>query len=202
MTRNNHTLIISILVSLISINVQSQTKESIPKSKIHFCSKNEFGVLVAVGSIKDHSDIPVHTSDLLLELSTTNGIQYDRFFVGAGCRLRKWSKDFLVPLFLSSSIDLWKKKNSLFIHLELGHLFGTRDINYFDDREIGSFFTTYGLGFDLSVSKHTKLYLKANICHQKMKASAKSGLGPSTYLEPYNPTYLFAGLSLGLKFIK
>ena len=120
-------------------------------------------------------------------------------FVGLGVGIRKWDKDYLLPLFFTSSLNLWKGKNSLFLHVDLGHQFGNRQVNYFGDKETGSFYAAYGLGYDLSLSKHTKLYLKASVCHQNMKAAAKAGLGPSNYLEPYDPNYLFLRISLGLK---
>jgi hypothetical protein len=142
--------------------------------------------------------------EIFSEFSSANGIQYDGVFLGLGIGIRKWdrewSTDFLFPLFGSLSLDLWKGKNTLFLHLELGHQFGSRRANMFGHKEAGSFFAAYGLGYDWSVSEQLKLYLKASVCHQLTKASGPySGLGPSIYPEPYDPRYLFFQISLGVR---
>lgn len=182
------------------VNSHAQTKDSLVKPKIQFCSKNEFGALIGTGSIENDANIPVSPQEFVLELVTSNGVQFDRVFAGLGLGVRKWEKDYLLPVFFTSSVNLWKGKNALFLNLDVGHQFGSRQTNFFGDKETGSFFVTYGLGYDLSIAKSTKLYLKVNVCHQSMKAAAKSGLGPSNYLEPYDPRYLFLRVSLGLKF--
>lgn len=144
--------------------------------------------------------MPVSPGEVVFELSTSNGFQYDRLFVGVGVGIRKWDNDYLLPVFFTSSLNLWKGKNALFLHLDLGHQFGNRQANFFGDKETGSFYAAYGLGYDLSLAKRTKLYLKASVCHQQMKAAAKAGLGPDNYLEPYDPNYLFFRISLGIQF--
>lgn len=186
-----------------NLNSFAQTKDSLSKPRIQFCSKNEFGVWIGIGSIyKEKGGDHWSNSSKILELTTSNGFQYDRLFIGLGVGIRKWDKDYLLPMFFASSINLWKGKNSLFLHLDLGHQFGNRRTNFFGDKETGSFFAAYGLGYDLSIAKRIKLYLKANVYYQSMKAAAKSGLGPSNYLEPYDPRYLFFRISLGVKFTK
>jgi hypothetical protein len=185
------------------MNLYAQEKDSLSRPKIQFCSKNEFGVWFGIGSIyKEKGGDHWSNSSKILEMTTSNGIQYDRLFVGLGIGIRKWDNNYLIPLFFNSSVNLWKNKNSLFLHLDLGHQFGSRKTNYFGDKETGSFYLSYGLGYDFTIAKRLKLYLKTSISHQSMKSAAKSGLGPSNYMESYNPRYLFFRISLGLKFTK
>lgn len=165
-------LVICLWLSLICIpDSIAQTKDSLSKPKIQFCSRNELGTFIGMGTVKGSDDFYHPNREVLLELSSANGIRYDRFFVGLGVGIRKWDNNFLLPLFVSSSLNLWKGKSSLFLHLDLGHQFGTRSANMFGDKETGSFFAAYGLGYDWYVMEKLKLYLKASVCHQNMKAS-------------------------------
>jgi hypothetical protein len=202
------------IVCLWNLNLSAQTTDSLGNTKIdfsvlepeiRFSSKNEFGFFLGIGHLKGLSDYPVYNSDLIYELTSTNGIQYGSFFAGIGTGIRYWGNDFLVPLFLHLSIDLSinRKIKGFFLCADLGNQFGTRQSNSFGDKETGNFFATYGLGYQFPVSKQLKLYLKTTLCHQKTKAAGDySGLGPSTYQESYDPTYLFFRVSLGLKFTK
>ena len=180
---------------------------SVLKPKIQFCSKNELGVFLGLGRIENNVETVHSNKETILELTTTNGIQYGSFFAGIGTGVRKWGDDFLVPLFLHLSVDLsinlGKSRNAFFLCADLGNQFGSRQSNSFGNRETGNFFAAYGLGYQFPVAKQLKLYLKTTLCHQLTKAAGGySGLGPSIYQEPYNPTYLFCRISLGLKFTK
>lgn len=49
--------ILSLCMSMFwSINSFAQTKDSLVKPEIKFCSKNEFGGLIGIGRMKDKSD--------------------------------------------------------------------------------------------------------------------------------------------------
>lgn len=194
-------LIICFGISLFWISdVAAQSKDSLSKPYTQFCSRNELGMLFGVGTVRTPYDDFVWNNENILELSSSNGIRYGRLFAGVGVGIRKWDKHFLLPLFFTLSANLWEGKNSLFLHVDLGHQFGTRAANRFGDKETGSFFVAYGLGYDWSVTENLKLYLKASVCHQSMKASGTyTGLGPSTSVETYNPKYLFFRLSVGVR---
>jgi hypothetical protein len=89
--------------------------------------------------------------------------------------------------------------SAFFLHVDLGNQFGTRRSNYWGDKETGSFYAAYGLGYNIPVRKQN-LYVKASICHQMVKAVGESsGLGSSTYQEHSDRTYLFCRISFGLK---
>lgn len=184
-----------------ALNASAQTTDSLSKPKIRFCSKNELGGLIGIGQMKDASDYPVHNSEWALELISTNGIRYASWFMGIGAGLRTWSfTDVTFPVFAHVSLDLWK--TGLYLHADLGNQFGTRKSNYRGDKETGSFYAAYGLGYTIPTRKQN-LYVKASLCHQKMKATGDfSGLGPSNYPEHYSLNYMFARISLGLKFTK
>ena len=164
-----------------------------------FCSKNELGGLIGIGNIRNPNDYQMWNPDWALELTSTNGIRYAPWFLGIGVGVRTWGIDFTFPVFGHVSLDLYK--TGLFLHADMGHQFGVRK-NYFGDRETGSFYAAYGLGYNFSI-KRQALYVKASICHQKTKAAdEQGGLGPSNYPEHYDPTYLFCRISLGLTFTK
>ncbi|WP_300661417.1 hypothetical protein [Fluviicola sp.] len=181
-------------------NATAQNGDSPPKPRIQFCSKNEFGVSMGMGTIKGMDDFDYRNKESVLELSSSNGIRYGRLFVGAGIGVRKWGNDYLLPLFFTSSLNLWNGKNSLFLHLDVGNQFGNRKPNFFGDKETGNFFIAYGLGYDFSVTEHMKLYLKASVSHQHAKALGPySGLGPYQGLESYDLKYLFFKISVGVR---
>nr|WP_294857969.1 hypothetical protein [uncultured Fluviicola sp.] len=196
MTRNLFILFTSLFWHL---NSFAQTKDSVCRSKIQFCSKNELGGLIGIGHIKNPNDYLVRNPEWAVELTSTNGIRYNPWFVGIGLGVRAWGTDLTFPVFVNVSLDLWK--SAFFLHADMGHQFGIRKSNYFGDRETGSFYAAYGLGYNFAIKKQN-LYVKASLCHQRMKAATKAGLGPGNYLESYDPTYLFFRISLGIKFTK
>jgi hypothetical protein len=193
--------------------LSAQEKDSIEKAKIdfsvlepkiRFCSKNELSGLIGISKVKDGNDYILPNPEWGTELTSTNGIQYGSFFAGIGTGVRTLGDDFVIPLFLHVSLDVAinKKVKGFFLCADLGNQFVDRQ-NSFGDKETGSFFAAYGLGYNFNVAKRMKLYLKANVIHQRAKAEDKhGGLGPSTYQEYYGPTYLFLRISVGLRFIK
>ncbi len=195
------------------LKVSAQTGDSIQKGKIdfsvlqpkaRFSSKNELGGLLGIGKVKDGNDYILHNPEWGLELTSTNGIQYGSFFAGIGTGVRTLGDDFVIPLFLHVSLDVTinRKVKGFFLCADVGNQFVDRQ-NSFGDKETGSFFAAYGLGYNFQVAERTKLYLKANIIHQRAKAEDKhGGLGPSTYQEYYVLTYSFLRISVGLKFTK
>lgn len=181
-----------------SLSSFAQTKDSLVKPEIKFCSKNEFGGLIGIGRMKDKSDYLIWNPEWALELTSTNGIRYAPWFVGIGVGVRMWGIAPMFPVFGHVSLDLYK--SAFFLHADMGHQFGVRKSNYMGDRETGSFFAAYGLGYNFAVRKQS-FYVKASICHQKVKATGESnGLGPSNYPVHYDLTYMFARVSLGLQF--
>jgi hypothetical protein len=181
-------------------NSYSQTPDSLPKTKIQFCSKNELGGLIGIGHIKGLDDVVIKNPERALELTSTNGMEIKQWFLGVGLGVRAWRKDFTVPMFFHVSLnDLWR--SGFFLHGDIGGQLGIRR-NHYGDREITEFYAAYGLGYNFPVKKQS-LYLKASICHQKANAEgAYSGLGPSTLLEGYTLNYLFFRVSAGLKITK
>lgn len=199
MTKTVHRFLFFISL-FVSVNCISQTKDSISKPKVQFCSKNELGGLIGIGRMKDASDYPIRNPEWALELTSTNGIRINSWFIGIGLGVRTWGTDFTFPVFGHVSLDLWK--SAFFLHADLGNQFGTRKNNYKGDKETGSFYAAYGLGYNIPVRKQN-LYVKASICHQSAKATGDTGgLGPDTYFENYSLTYTFCRISLGLKFTK
>jgi len=184
------------------LNTSAFTQETASKPVVRFSTENELGILAGMGHKLDDG-YPGSSSELVFELSSTNGIQCGRFFAGIGVGVRKWDDDFLLPLFLHASYDLWKSKNVLFLHADIGNQFGNRQMNAFGNKETGNFYAAYGLGYYFSVAERTKLYLKASVCHQRAEALGPyTGLGPSTYQERYNLNYLLFRFSVGVKFTK
>ena len=193
--------------------LSAQEKDSIEKAKIdfavlepkiRFCSKNELSGLIGIGKVKDGNDYILPNPEWGTELTSTNGIQYRGFFAGIGTGVRTLGDDFVIPLFLHVSLDLTinRKEKGFFLCADLGNQFVDRQ-NSFGDKETGNFFAAYGLGYNFKVAERLKLYVKANVIHQRTKAEDQhGGLGPSTYQEYYGPTYLFLRISVGLRFTK
>lgn len=175
----------------------AQPEDSLQKTKAFFCSRNELGGLIGIGHIKGLDDMVIKNPEWAMELTSTNGIRFNQWFIGAGAGFRTWGNDFTFPLFFHVSLnDLWK--SPFFLHGDVGFQMGIRKTNHYGDKEHGDFYAAYGLGYNFPIKKQS-LYLKASVCHQKASAQgAYSGLGPSTVKEGYTLNYLFLRISLGL----
>lgn len=177
---------------------------SVLEPKVQFSSKNELGGLIGIGRIDDPYDYHMQNLEWGLELTSTNGIQYRGFFAGIGTGVRTLGDDVVIPLFAHISLDVSinRKVKGFFLCADLGNQFLDRQ-NSFGDKETGNFFAAYGLGYNFPLANRMKLYLKANVMHQRAKAVDKhGGLGPGTYQEYYGLTYMFLRISVGLKFTK
>ncbi len=185
-----------------SLHSNAQKTDSLSRSSVRFSTENELGALVLMRD-KLSDEYQAKGKEWVFEFTSTNGITYGRLFAGIGVGVRKWEDDFVLPLFFHASCNLSKSENGLFLHTDLGNQFGTRRNNAFGDRETGNFYAAYGFGYYGALAKSTKLYLKVSVCHQRAEALGPyTGLGPSTYPEPYLLNYLFFRVSLGVKFTK
>lgn len=200
MHRSTHILILFLILFGDQISY-AQTQDSLLGSKVQFSSQNELGGLIGIGHIKGLDDLVIKNPEWAFELASTNGIQVKQWFLGIGVGVRIWGNDFTFPLFFHVSLDdLWKSR--FFLHGDLGYQLGIRKANHYGDKENGNFYAAYGLGYNFPLKKQG-LYLKASVCHQKADAiGAYSGLGPSSYEEHYNLSYLFLRISVGLKITK